>query len=199
MKKNTTYRLVVSAILIALATILNEVATFESPFLQGGGVTIFSQVPVIALGYIFGVPWGLASGFVFSCIQILFGLGNFAYVKGFGAYLILVVFDYVLPYTLLGLGGIFKNKIKNQYAALSIGTVMVCVIRFLCHFISGATIWADWTDGAAMGPILAYSATYNAGYMIPETIITVIGILALLKFFFPRLDENGMLKTGKGA
>ena len=43
-KPNTTYKIVVTAIMIALATILNEVTSFESPFLMGGGVTVFSQV-----------------------------------------------------------------------------------------------------------------------------------------------------------
>ena len=43
--------------------------------------------------------------------------------------------------------------------------------------------------------VLGYSVVYNASYMIPETIITIIGILALAKFFFPRVDENGMIKS----
>ena len=194
MTNNKTYRLVVTAMLIAIATILNEFATFESPFLHGGGVTVFSQVPVITLSYIFGVRWGLVSGFTMSIIQLMFGLENLAYVQGIDGYLILILADYILPYTLLGLGGIFKGKIKNTDLALTAGTVLVCVIRFVCHFVSGVTIWGDWTQQNAMSAVFSYSLTYNAGYMIPETIITVIGILALNKFLFPRLNKDGMLK-----
>lgn len=180
--------------LIAIATVLNEFATFESPFLHGGGVTVFSQVPIIALSYIFGVRWGIISGFTMSVIQLMFGLSNLAYVQDIDGYLILILADYILPYTLLGLGGIFKEKIKNQDASLTLGTVSVCLIRFVCHFVSGVTIWGDWTQQNAMSAVFGYSLAYNAGYMIPETIITVIGILALNKFLFPRLNKDGTLR-----
>ncbi len=192
MKNSKTYRLVVTAMLIAIATVLNQFAVVQLPV--GGGVTIFSQVPIIALGVIFGPSWGLFSGFVFSLFQILFGLSNFSYVKGALSFVVLVLFDYVIPYTFLGFGDIFKGSFKNRSVELTLGTILVCFVRFLCHFISGATIWADWANGNSLDAILIYSLTYNGSYMLPETIITVIGILALNKFLFPRLDENGVLK-----
>ena len=43
--------------------------------------------------------------------------------------------------------------------------------------------------------VLSYSVVYNASYMIPETIVTLVGVFILAKLFFPRLDENGMLKN----
>ena len=192
MKKNSTYKLVVTAMLVAIATVLNELAVVPLPY--GGGVTIFSQVPVVALSWIFGPLWGLLSGFLMSLFQLLFGLANLSYVKGFSAYLIVILFDYILPYTLLGLGGILKDKIKNSYLSLSLGTLLVCMLRLLCHFVSGVTVWADYTNGNDFGAVAIFSITYNASYMIPETIITIIGILALNKLLFPRLDKNGALK-----
>ena len=192
MKQSKTYRLVVTAMLIAIATVLNQFAVVQLPF--GGGVTIFSQVPIITIGYLFGPLWGLFGGFIFSVFQVLFGLSNFAYVKGIVSYLVLIFFDYLIPYTILGIGAIFKGKFKKESVELTLGTLLVCALRFLCHFISGATIWGDYTNGNSVGAVLAYSATYNGGYMLAETIVTIIGILALSKFFFPRLDENGVLK-----
>ncbi len=192
MKKNNTYKLVVTAMLVAIATVLNEFAVVRLPY--GGGVTIFSQVPVIALSCIFGPSWGLTSGFSMSLLQILFGLKNISYAKTFLDYLIIILFDYILPYSLLGLGGVFKDKIKNSYLSLSIGTILVCALRLLCHFISGVTVWADYTNGSSFGAVVAFSISYNAAYMIPETIVSLIGILALNKFLFPRLDKNGALK-----
>ena len=88
MKNNKTYRLVVTAMLIAIATVLNEFAVVQLPY--GGGVTIFSQVPIIALGYIFGPAWGLLSGFVMSLIQLLFGLPHLSIAKTFSSYFMLV-------------------------------------------------------------------------------------------------------------
>ncbi|MBQ0135943.1 MAG: energy-coupled thiamine transporter ThiT [Oscillospiraceae bacterium] len=192
MKSNKTYKLVVTAMLIALATILNQFAVIQLPV--GGGVTVFSQVPIITAGVMFGPLWGLFSGFVFSLLQLLFGLANFSYVKGAVSFIVLALFDYIFPYTILGLGDMFKEKLKNRNIELVLGTIIVCLIRFLCHFISGATVWAEWSGGQSVRAILIYSFTYNGSYMLPETIITVIGILALNKFLFPRLDKNGMIK-----
>lgn len=194
-KNNKTYRLVVTAMMIALATLLNEVAVFESPFLFGGGVTVFSQVPIIVLSYVFGPAWGLLSGFTMSVIQLIFGLSNLSYVKGIMSYLIVILFDYIIPYTVLGLAGVFKGKFGNKYIDIGIGTIMVCALRFLCHFISGATVWADWTSGQDAGAILTYAALYNLGYMAPETLISLIGVFALATFLFPMLGEDGMIKN----
>lgn len=176
---NRTFQLVFSAVMVGLATVLSVIPVMQLPF--GGSVTLFSQVPIIAVSWILGVPWGLASGFAYAVLQILVGgIGNFSYVQGILAYIILVFADYLVPFTFLGFGGMFKRVIKNQYAAAATGTLLVCVVRFISHFISGATIWTEYAPDTAIKAVLAYSASYNASYMIPETIITVIGILAVV-------------------
>lgn len=193
--KNRTYKLVISALMVAIATVLNEVTSFDLTFIEGGSVTLFSQVPIIAVGYVFGPAWGLGTGFAMSLLQIIFGLSNFSAAKTIISYIIIALFDYLLPYTILGLGGIFKGKFKNSSIDLTVGTLMVCAIRYISHTISGAIVYGDWTDGiASTKAVLSFTLSYNAGYMVPETIITIIGILALCKFLFPRLDDNGMLK-----
>ncbi|MEE3312120.1 MAG: energy-coupled thiamine transporter ThiT, partial [Acutalibacteraceae bacterium] len=101
----------------------------------------------------------------------------------------LVFADYLVPFTCLGFAGLFKRVIRNPYAAASVGTVMVCAIRYISHFISGATIWTEYAPDTAIKAVLAYSASYNATYMIPETVISVIGIcavIALLSRFAPK-------------
>ncbi len=176
---NRTFQLVFSAVMVALATVLSVIPVVQLPF--GGSVTLFSQVPIIAVSWILGVPWGLASGLVYGILQILVGgIGNFSYVQGMLAYIILVFADYLVPFTCLGFGGMFKRVIKNQYAAATAGTVLVCVVRFISHFISGATIWTEYAPDTVWSAVFAYSATYNASYMVPETIISVIGICAVL-------------------
>ena len=196
-KANTTYRLVVSAVMIALATVLNQFAVIQLPF--GGGVTVFSQVPIIALGYIFGPAWGLVSGFVMSISQLLFGLSNFSYVKTIVGYIVVALFDYIVPYTLLGLGGIFKGTLTSSYAEVGLGAAFVSFLRFLCHWFSGAFVWGEWMPEEFLGLKMTnpwiYSALYNGSYMLLETLVTIIGVLAVAKLFFPRLDENGMLKN----
>ena len=186
-KKQKNRRLAESALMLALSTKLSELAVFSLPF--GGSVTLFSQVPIILISYRYGVKWGLTTGLAMSIIQLIFGIQNFSYVSGITAFLILALCDYLIAFTALGLGGMFKGKIKNDILAISLGGIVVSVIRFICHFISGATIWKEYAEGA---PVLEYSFNYNASYMLPELIITVVGLVILAGIF----DLNSIeLKT----
>ncbi len=177
-KKQKNRRLTESALMLALATILAEYAVFEFPF--GGSVTLFSQVPVILISYRYGVKWGLTTGLALSVIQLIFGLQNFSYVSGVGSFVILALCDYIIAFSALGLGGMFKNKLKNDVLSISLGGAVVSVIRFICHTISGATIWKEYAGDL---PVLEYSVKYNGSYMLPELIITVIGLIVLSSVF----------------
>jgi thiamine transporter len=170
-KNNKIRRVAESAVMLALATVLSELAVFKLPY--GGSVTLFSQVPMIVISYRYGIKWGAFSGLVMGVIQMFFGLGNFSYVSGIVAYLILIFADYIIAFGALGFGGMFRNRMKNDAVAMALGGGIVSVIRFICHFISGVTIWGDYSNGS-MGAVW-YSLTYNGSYMIPELIITVIG------------------------
>ncbi len=178
-KKQKIRRLAESAIMLALSTILSELAVVKFPF--GGSVTVFSQVPMVVISYRYGIKWGVFTGLVMGVIQMLFGLGNFSYVSGIVAYLILIFADYIIAFGALGLGGMFRNKIKNPVASLALGGAVVSVIRFICHFISGVTIWGDYSGGAQA--VWEYSLEYNAGYMLPELIVTVFGCVVLASVF----------------
>ena len=85
--------------------------------------------------------------------------------------------DYIVAFTVLGLGGIFRKTAKNQTTALVVGAVLCCVLRYLCHFVSGFTVWRG--VDVPLDEALLYSVSYNAAYMVPETIITVAAAMAL--------------------
>ena len=192
-KKEKTRRLVESALMLALSTLLAEFAIIECPF--GGSVTIFSQVPMVFISYRYGIKWGAFAGLCMGIIQMLFGMGNFAYVSGIVAYLILIFADYIIAFGALGFGGMFKNKIKNPVIAIGLGGAVVSVIRFICHFISGVTIWGEYAEGAQA--VWEYSFTYNAGYMVPELIITVVGCVVLASVFDLNSKEIRVRKLKK--
>lgn len=178
-------RLAECGIMLALAVVLNEFTPIKLPY--GGSVTFFAQLPIVIIGYRHGVKWGLFTGLAMGIIEMLFGLANFSYVTGIAAYLILIFADYIVAFSALGLGGIFRSKIHNQALSLAAGGALVSIIRFICHFISGATIWGGYAEDT---PVLIYSLTYNGSYMLPELIITVIGALvigSLLDLRSPRL------------
>lgn len=174
------------AIMIALACVLSVVTIYTLP--QGGSITAFSQVPIIVISYRHGLKWGSFSGFVMSVFQLLSGLSNFSYVKTVGAYIAVAMLDYLLAFTVLGLGGMFKNKIKNQVLAIGLGAGTVSAARFVCHFLSGITVWADYAGG--WKNVWVYSFAYNGSYMAVEAAITVIGaalLCTVLDFSRPNL------------
>ncbi len=192
-KKQKIRRIVETALMLALSTILAEWAVIKFPF--GGSVTIFSQVPMVVISYRYGVKWGIFSGLAMGVIQMLFGLGNFAYVSGIIAYIILILADYIIAFGALGLGGMFKNIVKKQSVSLALGGAVVSVIRFLCHYISGVTIWGDYAEGAK--EVWLYSLEYNGGYMLPELIITVVGCVILGALFDFKSPDLRILKVKK--
>lgn len=177
MNISKTRKLTECAVMIALATVLSYIKVFELP--MGGAITAFSQVPIVIIGYRHSWKWGTFTGVVHGVLQLLLqGLGNFAYVKGIGAYLILIFMDYVLAFAVLGFGGsLFRKAIQNQSLAIGAGAAAASAMRFLCHFISGVTIWGDYAEG--WSGVWVYSLTYNGSYMLAECIVTVIGTAAL--------------------
>ena len=183
-----------SAIMVALAVVLSIASKlllepFLAPLLPfGGSVTLFSMLPICIISVKHGIGWGLGSAFCFSWFQILQG-DVFAWgltpVMLIGSLLL----DYLLAFTVLGLAGIFRKK--GAWGMIA-GISLVCVLRFLIHFLAGVILWANLAQFVAFGqdwinrPGL-YSLVYNGGYMLPETILTVVG--AILIFRLPAIRK----------
>ena len=170
MKISKTQALVESAIMIAIATLLSFIKLVDLPY--GGSVTIASMLPIIIIAYRHGVGTGLMAGLVYGIIQQLLGLNTLSYVTTWQSILAVILLDYIVAFLVLGLGGIFRNRFNSQAPALTLGAAFVCILRYACHVISGATVWAGLsipTKGA-----LIYSFAYNATYMLPETIVLII-------------------------
>lgn len=171
--KRTAKALTESAIMIALATVLSLLKVADMPY--GGSVTVASALPIAIISYRYGLKWGLLSSAVYGIIQQLLGLSTLSYFTTWQSIVAIIVLDYIVAFTVIGLAGMFRKCIKNQAVALAIGGTCVCLLRYLCHVISGATVWAGLSipDSAA----LIYSFIYNATYMVPETIVFIIAAL----------------------
>lgn len=177
-KTNATKRIAEASILVAFATVLSMLKLVDMPY--GGSVTAASMLPIIIVSYRHGSLIGLASGLVFATLQQLLGLNTLSYVTGWQSIVAVIMMDYILAFTLVGLGGAFKGKLKNfargeaerQSLELAIGAVLVCVLRYVLHTIAGATVWAGLSIPTEAA--LIYSIGYNATYMIPETIVTTL-------------------------
>ena len=202
-----TRRLTESAMLLALAVVLEFVSKAfipEMPF--GGQVTLVSMLPVVLISYRHGVKWGLVSAFAYALIEMLIGMKTVsaAFLPGYfgdGAMIVnalaMCLLDYVLAFTLLGLGGIFRNKIQNPGLSLMCGSLVALGARYLSHILSGYILFGSYAEwfftqegfpawgaslvGSLGGEMLSivYSVVYNGMYMVPEILVTAIVALVL--------------------
>ncbi len=207
--KTKTKMLTESALLIAMAIVLELVAKAfipEMPF--GGQVTLVSMLPIVLISYRHGVKWGLLSGVVYAALEMVIGAKTVAAAfqpDYFGSgvlianALLMCLLDYVLAFTILGVGGCFRNKIQNPGLSLCLGSIVALGCRYLCHILSGYILfgsYAEWfftQEGfpawganlvASLNPqllALAYSVVYNGMYMIPEIVFTAVAALLLSK------------------
>ena len=212
MHMEKTKRLTVSAMMIAIATVLAVICGLI-PFLNlpfGGGFTIASMLPIVIVSYMYGIRWGLFSSGVYAVIQILMdlmlGVGgstimalflpNSEDFMGYTAAIWILLLDYLIAYTVLGLGGLFRNRVKSKTMALVLGVVVALSLRYLVHILSGYIFygaWAEWffsQEGFGLGATilkhvsgkalaLLYSVVYNGLYMLPEIVITAIAAAAV--------------------
>jgi thiamine transporter len=188
--------------LISVAIVLELVSKMfipEMPF--GGQVTLVSMLPVVLISYRHGVKWGLVAGSAYALIEMVIGAKTVAAAFQPGYFgdetmifnaLTMCALDYLVAFTVLGLGGLFRDKVKNPGVALSLGSVVALGARYAAHVASGYILFAGWAEwfftqegfpawGAALVESLSpgvlgfvYSLVYNGMYMLPEIILTAI-------------------------
>ena len=202
-----TKRITESAMLLAVAIVLELVSKMfipEMPF--GGQVTLVSMLPVVLISYRHGVKWGLVSGFTYALLEMALGAKTVAAAFQPGYFgdgimllnaFIMCLLDYLVAFTVLGLGGMFRNRFEKPGAALVAGSAVALFARYLAHIGSGYILFAGWAEwfftqegfpawGAALVEALSpqalgitYSVVYNGFYMIPEIIFTMIASVLL--------------------
>ena len=205
--QHKTQRLTESAMLLAVAIVLELASKMfipEMPF--GGQVTLASMLPMVLISYRHGVKWGLVAGVAYAFIQMAIGARTVAAAFQPGYFgdgrmllnaFIMCILDYLLAFTLLGLGGIFRNRIHRPGIALACGSIVALGARYLAHVLSGYILFAGWAEwfftqdgfpswGMALVEKLSpgvlgftYSLVYNAMYMVPEMIITAMAAMLL--------------------
>ena len=204
-----TKRLTESAMLLAVAIVLELVSKMfipEMPF--GGQVTLVSMLPVVLISYRHGVRWGLVAGVCYAMIEMVLGARTVAAAFQPGYFgdgtmilnaLIMCVLDYLVAFTVLGLGGLFRDRIKAPGAALCCGSVVALGARYVSHIASGYILFAGWAEwfftqegfpawGGALVESLSpgvlgfvYSLVYNGMYMVPEMVITAIAAVLIAR------------------
>lgn len=178
-----------SAIMIALSAVLSLIKIYEAPF--GGSITLISMAPIVILSLHRGVGVGLSAGAVEGVIQLFLGLGNVGWVPSIQGKILCILFDYIVPFTILGFGGMFRNvkfsdnSSKSAVAAAVLGALTVTLLRYLCHIVSGVAVWyaldLEWYADDPAHIVNRYSkwlfsAIYNGSFMLPEIALTTISV-----------------------
>lgn len=170
---NNVRWLVESAVMIAIGTVLSN-PPFKIDFPLGGGLTLCSMLPLVLISWRYGIGRGLIAGLAYSLIQLVFGLDNVQYATSALMAAGIVLLDYIVPYTVLGLSGMLKGKTKDPRLGLALGIIITFALRFLCHFITGWWIWdALWPNEFGWTAPF-YSFAYNGSYMGAEIVLTCV-------------------------
>ena len=165
--KKHTLTICEAAISVALALVLSYIKIDIGA--QGGSLN-FTMIPLVLFAvHRGGVKWGIGAG-------MIFGILKFIFAEGFAITWQSILLDYVLAYGAVGLAGVFHGK-KGVHGYL-LGALLGSVARFIIHYISGVTIYAEYAGATYLGVSTPspwiFSLIYNGFYMLFNTIAAVV-------------------------
>ena len=153
-----TTQLVFSAAAMALAIVTAEIKFTRLP--MGGSITLFSMLFIVLIGYWYGLKAGLMTGFAYGLLQFFMDPVFYSPMQ--------LLIDYPLAFGALGLSGLFSEK-KN---GLLKGYILGVTGRYIFAFISGIIFFGHYAPEGT--PAAVYSLSYNATYIVPEAIATIV-------------------------
>ncbi len=158
--KTAVKQLVFSGVAMALAMVTSEIKFARLPF--GGSVTLFSMLFIVLIGYWYGAKAGLMTGFAYGLLQFVIDPVFYTPAQ--------LLVDYPLAFGALGLSGFFCNKKHGLLTGYLAGVFG----RFVFAFISGAIFFGHYASDQSTPGIVLYSLGYNASYIVPEAVLTLI-------------------------
>ena len=183
MRKKWSIKMITEGgVLIALSVILSYIKVYTSP--NGGSVTAGSMIPIM----LFAIRWGMGPGVM---VGATYGMIHFLLKPQF-YHPIQFILDYPVAFGLLGLAGLGymgRNRGAKGYFNLILGIILAISGRMMAHVISGAVFFAEY---AGDKNAWLYSIGYNATYLIPELIISVL----ILLFIWKPISRNMVAEKG---
>lgn len=173
------------AVLLALAIVMNWLSKVVFANMPNGGSVSLAMFPILLYAHRWGVGRGVLVGFAYGTLDMLLDGG---YAWGWQS----ILLDYLLAYSALGLGGLFRGKAWGIFPGIAVG----CLGRFAVHYFSGVTIYKILIPTEIEGfGIFAnahlYSLVYNGVYMLPNMVIAAViaGLLFIpMKQYFTGSD-----------
>lgn len=172
MSNNTSHNavraLVEGAVMVALAEILGFIKIWHMP--EGGSVSLM-MLPIIVYALRWGVGQGLLAGVALGIVDFMLN------PEGFGIGWQSILGDYVVAITALGLAGFgHKKGLPGVIAGSAVG----CLGRFICIWITGATLWGEYMYdiyGLPMNNEFVYSFLYNLPVLVSGVLTVIICVI----------------------
>lgn len=183
MKRNQIRVIAEIATFVGLAIVLDLLAGLFSPFKQGGSISP-AMLPIFIIAFRHGWKKGMFAGLIFGVLQlILVGSEIFGWIYDPTPFKIFMViaFDYIIPFTLLGLAGLFKDPFTKPKSFV-LGIALGSFLRYLCHGLSGVVVWGNFAAAWGIDNVWFYSYVfYNLPYMAASFGLCILIGLALYR------------------
>lgn len=159
------------AMMVALSVILSVIGDLipwiNLPF--GGGISL-SMLPIL----IFALRKGSLGG---ALVGIVYGIVNFL-IDGSLWHWGSVFFDYLIPYTLVGLiAGLFTKKAEKGLIFYSLLAVLLGgFARYISHSLSGVLFFSEWVPEGMTAFYYSFIA-YNGPYMAINIALCMVFIV----------------------
>ncbi len=156
-RKASAKRLAFSAVAVALSVIASIFTVFNLPF--GGSITLFRMLFICLIGYLYGTRSGILAGIACGLMDLI--------LKPYVVHPVQLMIDYPIAFGCLGLSGIFA---KSKFGLIK-GYILGVAGRYICHVLSGIIFFSMYAGN--QHPMI-YSLGYNATYIVPEAVVTLI-------------------------
>ena len=189
-RKSPILATVEGAMMLALAWVIDYVcalAPYNAILFPAGGSITIGMLPLVYYAYRHGAARGVGAGLVFSGLQIIMGWYP-PPANVWWAFVLCLLLDYVVAFAVIGLAPLFARPFGGKSPAsrlvgYGVGGVAVCLIRYLSSVLSGGLLWGSYAP-VGVNPWI-YSLVYNAGYMLPNAVLTGVFAVLLCKALDP--------------
>jgi len=159
-RKINAKQMAFSAVAMTMAVVTSIYTVYELPF--GGSITLFRMFFICFIGYLYGTKAGIITGAAYGILDFI--------LKPYAVTIIQPLLDYPVAFGCLGLSGLFS---KSKYGIIK-GYIAGVTGRYICHVLTGVIYFHEYAGGD--NPLI-YSLTYNASYIVPEAVLTVLILL----------------------
>ncbi|MCF7932097.1 MAG: energy-coupled thiamine transporter ThiT [Acholeplasmataceae bacterium] len=182
LKLTFTSMFVAMAIILGLITKYVPGLNLEMP--QGGSVFGLPMLPLVLIGMLFGVRYGILGGAIYGLVSVLLDGGVYHWVSFFS--------DYLIAFGVLGLSGMFKGALADRDRFV-VAIFVAAFLRYLSHAFFGSIIFAEFAP-EGVNPWFYSFVLYNAPYMLSSTAVTVV-IGLILRTRILRLAQDFKLMS----